>query len=147
MFQPCATTLNSPLSYAIGLYNFNTISNVDEVKKSISVFIVNNSVPLLFQPENKITNGETLLKFKEWPFSLTNEVQPVFLKVYRPVFDISVTTIESSYWSDIFWYLFSPYTIYHLSFLPVTEKGELTDSEYADEVRKSMAIAMKVIGL
>lgn len=121
-------------------------TNVDEIKKCIGVFITNNTIPILFQPENKITNGKSLLKFKDWPFSFTNEVQPIILNVQRPIFDVAVTHLESTHWSDMFWYLFSPVTVYNLCFLPVIEKGEMSDVEFAEEVRKMMARELKVVG-
>lgn len=59
--------------------------------------------------------------------------------------DLAPTCLESTYWYDIFWYLFSPITIYTLSFLPVIEKGEMNDIEFADEVRKAMSRELQVI--
>lgn len=98
----------------------------------------------MFQPENHITNGRTLLVFRDWPFSFSNEIQPIYLTVQRPVFDLAVHTVDSNYWTDMFWYLFSPYTVYTLCYLPVAEKGELNDVEFAEQVRQEMARGMKV---
>lgn len=124
--------------------NFGSTSNVEHLKKSIDAFTLEQPNPILFQPENKITNGKGVLKFKDWPFSLANEVQPVYLTIRRPIFDISITTITSSYWSDIFWYLFSPWTVYNLCFMPVQKKGNMNDIDFAESVRQNIATGLKV---
>lgn len=144
MFQSYPTTFPSPLSFALGLKNFGSTQNLEELKKSIAAYFVEDTTSVLFQPENRITNGKAVLKFKDWPFGFINEVQPMYLQLRRPIFDISVRTITSSYWSDIFWYLFSPWTVYNVCFLPVVERDDATDTEFAEKVRRDIAAGLQV---
>lgn len=107
--------------------------------------IAKNKGPLYFQPESIITNGRAIIKFNSWPFSVCTKIQPVAIKVSRPLLDIFVTTAEASYWTNFFFYLFSPCTVYTLHFLPAREKKGTTDAEFAEKIRQDVASALKVV--
>lgn len=141
---PYQTNLPSQLSFCLGLKNFGPQTNLEEIKKCIGSFLSSSSVPVLFQPEGKLTNGQGVLKFKDWPFSLSEQVQPLYLQLRRPIFDISISTITSGFWSDMFWYLFSPWTIYNVCFLPVERKGDFNDTDFAENVRQKIATGLMV---
>ncbi|ESO05356.1 hypothetical protein HELRODRAFT_77701 [Helobdella robusta] len=104
-------------------------------------YLKDASVPLLIFPEGETTNGKCgLLKFSAWPFSLENKVQPVAIKVQRPLFNVPLSLVHSNVVSDIFWLLFFPITIFHLSYLPVQQIGDDEDSdEFSKRVQKMIA--------
>lgn len=106
--------------------------------------ISNNKERLYFQPESTITNGRALIKFNTWPFSICAKVQPITIKVYRPMLGISVTTATATYWTNFFFYLFCPCTIYTLQFLSASEKKGHNDAEFAEKIRKDIATSLKV---
>lgn len=100
--------------------------------------------PLLLLPEGATTSGRAgLLKFCSWPFSA---VQPVAVTVRRPqVADAAVTTISSTVWSDLFWFMFVPFTVFTLKFLPPILRGEEEDEDsFSKRVQEVLA---SVLGL
>ncbi|XP_019725354.1 lipid droplet-regulating VLDL assembly factor AUP1 [Hippocampus comes] len=95
--------------------------------------------PLLLLPEEDTTNGRAgLLKFSSWPFSLTDSIQPVALRVARPL--IALSTPETSWLAELLWTFFSPFTVYHVSWLPPVsrEDGE-SSQEFANKVQELLA--------
>ncbi|KAF3837987.1 hypothetical protein F7725_009755 [Dissostichus mawsoni] len=94
--------------------------------------------PLLLFPEEETTNGRAgLLKFSSWPFSLTDSIQPVALRVTRPL--IALSTPDSSWMKELLWTFFAPCTVYHVSWLPTVSRqdGESTQ-EFANKVQESL---------
>ncbi|XP_034054833.1 ancient ubiquitous protein 1 [Gymnodraco acuticeps] len=95
--------------------------------------------PLLLFPEEETTNGRAgLLKFSSWPFSLTDSIQPVALRVTRPL--IALSTPDSSWMKELLWTFFAPCTVYHVSWLPTVSRqdGESTQ-EFANKVQELLA--------
>ncbi|KAF5269958.1 hypothetical protein FQR65_LT05757 [Abscondita terminalis] len=143
--MPGKDMFNSLLSTSFGLQNFgSSSSNFTVFKKNVSSTITENVVPIHFQPESKQTNGKAVLKFKTWPFDICSRVQPICIEIARPFLDIKVSTFDSAYWTDALAYLFSPCTNYKIRFLPVIEKMNLSEIEFADKVREEIATALKV---
>ncbi|XP_026722822.1 ancient ubiquitous protein 1 isoform X2 [Athene cunicularia] len=69
--------------------------------------------PLLLFPEEAATNGRAgLLRFSSWPFSVLDVVQPVALRVQRPLITVSVA--DSSWITELLWTFFVPFTVYQL---------------------------------
>lgn len=134
----------SLLSKALGMHYFGSISNMEAFKKNVSELISEKKIPVYFRPEAKLTNGKGLLKFKEYPFSFSSKIQPISIEVCRPFLDISVNTLGSTYWQNVFFFMFSPCTIYTLKFLPALEKKNLSDAEFAEIVRQNIGAALKV---
>ncbi|XP_037117467.1 lipid droplet-regulating VLDL assembly factor AUP1 [Syngnathus acus] len=101
--------------------------------------------PLLLLPEEDTTNGRAgLLKFSSWPFSLTDSIQPVALRVARPL--IALSTPESSWLTELLWTFFSPVTVYHVSWLPSVsrEDGE-SSQEFANKVQELLACELGLV--
>ncbi|AWP12470.1 putative ancient ubiquitous protein 1 isoform 2 [Scophthalmus maximus] len=97
------------------------------------------TAPLLLFPEEDTTNGRAgLLKFSSWPFSLTDSIQPVALRVTRPL--IALSTPESGWLMELLWTFFAPCTVYHVSWLPPVSRqdGESTQ-EFANKVQELIA--------
>lgn len=95
--------------------------------------------PLLLFPEEDTTNGRAgLLKFSSWPFSLTESIQPVALRVTRPL--ISLSTPDSSWLMELLWTFFAPCTVYHVSWLPpVSRQDGESMQEFANKVQEVLA--------
>ncbi|XP_041847192.1 lipid droplet-regulating VLDL assembly factor AUP1 [Melanotaenia boesemani] len=101
--------------------------------------------PLLLFPEEDTTNGRAgLLKFSSWPFSLTDSIQPVALRVTRPL--VSLSTPESSWLTELLWTFFVPCTVYHVSWLPPVSRqdGESTQ-EFANKVQELLACELGLV--
>jgi len=103
--------------------------------------------PLLAFPEGATTNGKVgLLKFSVWPFSLDENVQPVVIRISRPsVLAVSPSVAGSWWWTDIFWFLFVPYSCFHLRVLPVVAQLEdETMQEFALRIQRFIAESMSI---
>ncbi|PVD29644.1 hypothetical protein C0Q70_08899 [Pomacea canaliculata] len=101
--------------------------------------------PLLFFPEGGRTSySKGLLKFRYFAFQLDAPIQPVGITIKRLFFDISVSHISSSWWTDLLITFFVPVTIYNLKFLPVTERRESESTEQFTE--RTCANLAKSIG-
>ncbi|TDH07977.1 hypothetical protein EPR50_G00111710 [Perca flavescens] len=101
--------------------------------------------PLLLFPEEDTTNGRAgLLKFSSWPFSLTDSIQPVALRVTRPL--IALSTPESSWLTELLWTFFAPCTVYHVSWLPpVSRQDDESKPEFANKVQELLAGELGVV--
>lgn len=117
---------------------------MEVLKKNIAAYLTKATLPLYLQPEWKCTNGSGVLKFKTWPFALCDSVQPISIVVDRPYLGANVATADSTNLTNIFYYLFSPYTIYKFKFLPTVQKQNLSDEEFAERVRQVIAHDLKV---
>lgn len=136
--------MNTFLSSAFGIRYFKTANNIEELKKDLSN-VMENKVPIFFQPESIITNGRALLKFNIWPFAICNKVQPIAITITRPGLDIPLSTVDSTYWSDLFFFMFVPCTVYKVTFLHAIEKKGLLEEIFIDKVRQNIADELKVI--
>lgn len=114
------------------------------MKKNIAAYLTKATLPLYLQPEWKATNGSGVLKFKTWPFALCDSVQPISIVVDRPYLGANVATADSTNLTNLFYYLFSPYTIYKFKFLQTVQKQNLSDEEFAERVRQVIANDLKV---
>lgn len=125
-------------------YNFGTASNIETFKKNLSQFLSVKKKPLYFTPEGKHTNGKALLKFKKYPFEVTNKIQPICISIERPIIDIATSTLGSSYFSDTFYFMFCPFTNYKLQFLASLEKKSISTDEFVEIARQNIASTLKV---
>ncbi|KAK9709596.1 hypothetical protein QE152_g26546 [Popillia japonica] len=137
--------LNTFLTSAFGIQYFkSTTTNIEEFKKELSNIISESKVPIYFQPESVRTNSRALLKFSVWPFAICNKVQPIAITVSRPGLDIPISTIDSGYWSDLFFFMFVPCTVYKIKFLPCVEKKGICEGTFISKVRQSIADDLKI---
>ncbi len=99
------------------IFEFEQAKNVSE-----DLYSHPKLFPFIFFPELIGTNGNHgVLKFDEKPFSLGNadmpvSVIPVGIKASRPVMSISVNWLGSNDLINIFFMLFTPITIYKVSY-------------------------------
>ncbi|XP_069601092.1 lipid droplet-regulating VLDL assembly factor AUP1 isoform X2 [Ranitomeya imitator] len=104
------------------------------------------SPPLLLFPEEGTTNGGVgLLHFSSWAFSLSDSLQPVTLRASRPL--LSVAVAGSPWYVELFWTLFSPYSVYRVRWLPpVCRSLRESDEDFASRVQKLLALTLGVQG-
>ncbi|ESO93048.1 hypothetical protein LOTGIDRAFT_232810 [Lottia gigantea] len=114
--------------------------NKDQLLNEVKSICQESPVPVLFHPEKTTTNGESgLLKFNTVPFELDHSIQPIAVQCKRPsYFEINITTLESSWYTDIFWCFFLPCTFYKIHILPVVQKKEDESCEELSERVRSM---------
>ncbi|CAF1326015.1 unnamed protein product [Rotaria sordida] len=98
---------------------------------------------LLFVPECEPTTGsDGLLKFNLLPFSLAKKLQlsilPICLRTSR-AFKIRTSTFNSHPFTDLFWFLFSPYTRFHINFLSIVSPTDLSSDEvFCEQIRENI---------
>lgn len=132
------------LSRAFATHYFGPVTNFDAFKNNVLQLVTVEKIPVYFRPEAKITNGRALLKFKSYPFTFSSKVQPLCVEISRPYLGISVCTLGSGYWNNVFFFMFSPVTIYNVQFLPALEKKNLSDAELSEIARENISSALKV---
>ncbi|XP_028315060.1 lipid droplet-regulating VLDL assembly factor AUP1 [Gouania willdenowi] len=128
------------MCWARGFMEIHSLADQGVIGESLQRYCSSESTsPLLLFPEEDTTNGRAgLLKFSSWPFSLTETIQPVGLRVTRPF--ISLSTPESSWLMELLWTFFIPCTVYHVSWLPTVSRqdGE-SMQEFANKVQEVLA--------
>lgn len=86
--------------------------------------------PISCFPEEVTSNGRLgLLRFGHSLFKKSGfSVQPVAISCYRPgIFPANVHCLSSTFWSDMLWTLFFPFTKFHITYLPVRVIPEQED--------------------
>ncbi|XP_046362364.1 lipid droplet-regulating VLDL assembly factor AUP1-like isoform X2 [Haliotis rufescens] len=138
---------SSLLQWVTGCQEISPDKNKEEVVKYVKSIYSGTTLPLLFFPEKTTTSGKIgLLKFWSLPFELGHLIQPITIQANRiDIFKVNVSTVKSAWWSDLFWCLFVPYTIFKLRYLPVTEKKEAElCEEFSERVRQNMCRSLGV---
>ena len=138
---PSVWELPAALGNALGLQMMD-MSSKEALIANIKQFLSTSKCNAALQPEFGTTNSRVaLLKFNSWPFTIEASVQPVALKVQRPEFiPICVTSLASTWWTDVFWFMFVPYTVFTFKYLKVKKN---TDSEIlVREVEKDIATSL-----
>ncbi|KAG7518812.1 ancient ubiquitous protein 1 [Solea senegalensis] len=126
--------------WARGFMEIHSTSGQGAIGESLQRYCsTEGTTPLLLFPEEDTTNGRAgLLKFSSWPFSLTDSIQPVALRVSRPL--IALSTPESSWLMELLWTFFAPCTVYHVSWLPpVSRQDGESAQEFANKVQELLA--------
>lgn len=136
---PSLWELPRALSHAMGLQEMN-MSSKDALITNIKQFLSSSNDNVALQPEFGSTNSRVaMLKFNSWPFSIQPSIQPVVIKARRPnLVGIKLTSLASTWWMDVFWFMYVPYTVLTLKYLKV--KRSTTDTEsLAREVEREIA--------
>ncbi|XP_022086637.1 ancient ubiquitous protein 1-like isoform X2 [Acanthaster planci] len=138
---PNVWSLPAFMTWALGYTEMGAREGRRTLLLNLKAHCARNTLPITSLPEGAMTNGKTgLLKFSTWPFDLGEAVQPVVLKVRRPLLGVNVETIGSSLWKDIFWFLFVPFTHFHVRLLPSQRQEESeTVENYSRRVQGIMA--------
>ncbi|XP_026214262.1 ancient ubiquitous protein 1 [Anabas testudineus] len=126
--------------WARGFMEIHAASGQGAIEETLQRYCTSEGTPpLLLFPEEDTTNGRAgLLKFSSWPFSLTDSIQPVALRVTRPL--VALSTPESSWLIELLWTFFAPCTVYHVSWLPTVSKQDSESTqEFANKVQELLA--------
>lgn len=130
------------LNWVLGYKDLGVKEGRDVLIQNAKRHVQESSISILAHPEGATTNGRIgLLKFSTWPFVIEDTVQPVLVTVSRPLFpNIAVTVLGSRWWSDLFWFLFVPWTIFTLKYLPVLKReSEESAEDFSQRVQSVMA--------
>ncbi|CAH8573072.1 unnamed protein product [Dicrocoelium dendriticum] len=100
-----------------------------------------SSVHLL--PEQKPSEfQEYMRRFDSTPFEYLEKVQPVALKVYRPI-PIKLVEYPLNWFVELLWHLFVPFTIYYITYLePMSRLPNECSTDFAQRVRSVIALAV-----
>ncbi|XP_034037737.1 ancient ubiquitous protein 1 [Thalassophryne amazonica] len=147
LLTPCNTPqLEGSTGFVCWARGFMEIHPASGFGETLQRYCLNEStLPLLLFPEEDTTNGRAgLLKFSSWPFSLTDSIQPVALRVTRPF--VALNTPESTWLVELLWTFFAPCTVYHVSWLPLVSRqdGETTQ-EFANKVQELLACELGLV--
>jgi hypothetical protein len=160
---------NSVFCTSNQIYTRSTASGIssdnaerETVKESVVQQLKKSKSPLIVFPEGATTNGNGLLLFQKFTFSLGEEILPVgmfkleifansyiwtALKVY-PYFEqfpINFDHLTDSVFSNVFAIMFCPMLVYEYTFLPSTFQGKgETPEDFASRVQESIAAELKV---
>lgn len=135
---PSVWELPSSLSEALGVHKMD-MSSKNVLMENIKQILATTKCNIALQPEFGATNNRVaLLKFNSWPFGIESSIQPCVIRAKRPEFvDVRLTSVASTIWIDVLWFLFVPYTIFTLKYLKVKRN---TDQEIlVREVEKEIA--------
>ncbi len=106
------------LNWGLGFHDFGVKQGRDVLIENVKshLNLNENPIPILSYPEGATTNGRVgLLKFSSWLFTLDLQMQPIFIRATRPPpINISTSVLGSRWWSDLFWFLFVPFTIFNI---------------------------------
>lgn len=146
-FQPSVWDIPCVLNWGHIYKSFSSPQEPNRV--ALKTFIDSQqNVSLLGFPEAAITNGSALMKFSQtWPFELGVPVQAVAIKATRssPFRDLSIATLDSSWFTDLVWLLFCPWTTFHVCRLPAVGRGrEETVEEFSQRVAEMLAAQLGV---
>ncbi|XP_056143355.1 lipid droplet-regulating VLDL assembly factor AUP1 [Lampris incognitus] len=132
--------------WARGFMEMHSASGQGVVGESLQQYCsTEGTTPLLLFPEEDTTNGRAgLLKFSSLPFSLTDSIQPMALRVTRPL--LALNTPESSWLTELLWTFFAPCTVYHVSWLPpVSRQDGESVQEFANKVQELVACELGLV--
>lgn len=134
-----------PVSLAPGLQDF-TQEGANNFVENLKSHLANNDRPVLLQPEETTSGKQCLLKFCTTPAEISDRVQPCAVIVERPLWANTATTVlGSSSSTDLFWFLFSPYTVFKLRYLNVMHReSEETNEAFTERMRSVIASALSL---
>lgn len=138
---PSTWELPTALSNALGLQKMD-MSSKEALIANIKQFFSTSTYNIAIQPEFGTTNSQVaLLKFNSWPFSIETFVQPVAIKASRPeVVPVHLTSLASTWWTEVLWFMFVPYTVFTLKYLKIRRNPD--HDTLVREVEKDIADAL-----
>ncbi|XP_025193768.1 ancient ubiquitous protein 1-like [Melanaphis sacchari] len=130
-FTP-TTLFNTPIALYFGLISILTNDNPSSEITVLKQFLANNDKKsLLLFPEGASTNGKcALLKFSYVPALISDNLQPVVLRVTRPSFvNINISVLGSNTISEVLWFFFVPFTKFEYKLLEVIQRSKDESNE------------------
>ncbi|EZA51312.1 hypothetical protein DMN91_010787 [Ooceraea biroi] len=140
---PGVWELPTALSNALGSQKMD-MSSKETLIANIRLFLASSTYSVAVQPEFDTTNNRVaLLKFNSWPFSIETSVQPVAIRASRPDFvPVHLTSLASTWWTEVFWFMFVPYTVFTLKYLKSKQNPE--HEVLVREVERDIANALGI---
>ncbi|XP_015380526.1 PREDICTED: ancient ubiquitous protein 1-like [Diuraphis noxia] len=126
------TLFSTPVALYFGLISILTNDNITTERTILKQFLANdNNNSLLLFPEGATTNGKcALLRFSNVPALISDNLQPVALRIIRPSFaNINLSVLGSKYFTEILWFFFVPFTKFEYKLLEVIKKSEDESNE------------------
>jgi ancient ubiquitous protein 1 len=114
--------------------------------KSQYTDVAKTPYPIFVFPEGATTNGRVgLLKYNPLIFSYGESILPIATKISRPL-PIAFCTLHFSLITDFLWLLYSPWTLFEYTILPVQKilPGE-SPEEFAKRVQVITADTLRLI--
>ncbi|KOC61777.1 Ancient ubiquitous protein 1, partial [Habropoda laboriosa] len=140
---PTVWELPTALNNALGLQIMD-MSSKEALIANIKQFLSTSKGNIAVQPEFGTTNSRVaLLKFSSWPFTIEASIQPVAIKASRPEFiPIHLTSLASRWWTDVFWFMFVPYTIFTFKYLKIKQNtdGKALVREVEQDIATSLGL-------
>ncbi|KAK6622109.1 hypothetical protein RUM44_001916 [Polyplax serrata] len=124
-FSISLSDLPSFFHHALNYMDVGNCQNQEALVRNVKNYLSADAT-IDVQAEMGITSGQKgLLRFSVWPCKLSCLIQPVAIKIWRPpLTDISPSVINTSWSSDIFWFLFVPFTVFKIKYIPVIKQEE-----------------------
>ncbi|CAH8454912.1 unnamed protein product [Schistosoma turkestanicum] len=129
------------------VFHWKSMPYNKEKARSVSEFILrctrDNHQPVHLLPE-KAPSGfsDCLFKFDYKMFGSVDKVQPVALKVHR-IFPIKLVVHPVSWFMELFWQFFTPFTYYHVKYLtPICRMSDEPDDDFCERVRSAIAASL-----
>jgi len=112
----------------------------DSVREVVVDVLKKSKYPVLVYPEGGLTSGKAgLLLYHKFVFSLNYKVLPIAMRVRDP-WPIDLDYMNSSWAKNFFWFLFVPFHVYELNFLPAQEQHQNeSDGDFANRIAKQTA--------
>ncbi|XP_039291125.1 lipid droplet-regulating VLDL assembly factor AUP1 [Nilaparvata lugens] len=137
--------LPSPLAWVLGV--LDTTDGRRPIFSKMKYQVDNFPEPMLLQPEEATTSGKVgLLKFAPWTAKFSDTMQPLVIEVWRPTaLETSVDVLGSSLFFDVFWFFFTPFTVFKLKYLPViTRKANESDEDLLGRIQSTIACELGI---
>lgn len=118
LIHPCIffSSIDFP-KYVSWICDFSTVTERNQSSKDKLLLSIKEKTPVVCFPESSCTNGKVaLFKFETWPFSCDLNFHLIFIETQRPFFNITISPLDSSWLSNLFWILFLPFTIFNIRF-------------------------------
>ncbi|CAB3403443.1 unnamed protein product [Caenorhabditis bovis] len=134
---PSIWDIPSVIRWCFGYVDLGASRGRTELVRQAKDLVEREEFPLLAFPEGIITSGnKALLKFNSWCFEISDSVQPIAVKAWRPnPFKVAVSEIGASWWTDLVCFFIIPFTIIHVTYLPTVHRREQENvEEYAERV-------------
>ena len=98
----------------------------DNVRSVVQNLIDNETSPILVFPEGGLASGRTaLLQYHKFMFSLGVPVQPIMIKLSRPLpINVNCEREGTTFFDNVFWFVFLPFQSFHLTFLDSVSKED-----------------------
>jgi len=132
-----------PVELIPGLTDFSKGGNTLD---NLRLHVESSETPLFLQPEEATSGKDCLLKFSTKASEICNTVQPVAVTVERPVWaNTAPTVLGSSFSLDLFWFLFSPWTVFKIRYLEVLHReSDESDESFTERMQASIASALSM---